>query len=58
MKTCGFPDFLIKTSPIAVKQIKVVLINKKPDYLLTRQPGYLYKTRGFPSPDYSGFGFL
>jgi len=58
MKTGVFPDFFIKTSPIEIKQIQVVQKNKKPDYLLPRQPGYLYKTRGFPSPDYPGFGFL
>jgi len=57
MKKCILPDFFIKTSPTAVKQIQVVLKNKKPDYLLTRQPGYLYKTRSFPSTGYPGFGF-
>jgi len=36
----------------------VVIEIKKPDCLLPRQPGYLYKTRGFPSPDYSEFGFF
>jgi hypothetical protein len=40
MKIYVFPGFLIKTSPIEIKQIQVVLINKKPGYLLPRQPGY------------------
>src|SRR5271157_5382159 len=30
---------------------------KKPDCLLTRQPGCLHETRGFPSPPHDGFGF-
>jgi hypothetical protein len=32
------------------------LTNKKAALPLSRQPGYLLKTRGFPSPPYSGFG--
>jgi len=40
MKKCVFPDVFIKTSQIAIKQIQVVLIIKKPGYLLPRKPGY------------------
>jgi len=33
-------------------------MNKKAGRTFFRQPGYLLKTRGFPSPDCSGFGFF
>ena len=40
--------------------IELIIKIKKPRCLITfgRQPGYLIKTRGFPCPDFSGFGFF
>jgi hypothetical protein len=40
--------------------LKCIEVNKKPRCLILvfRQPGYLIKTRGFPSPPLGGFGFI
>lgn len=32
--------------------------DKKSRVAIKQQPGYLIKTRGFPSPNHLGFGFL
>jgi hypothetical protein len=33
-------------------------VGKKAELPYSRQPGYLFETRGFPSPPRSGFGFF
>jgi len=42
----------------ALLPIRQGLKQKKPGCSNFWQPGYLWKIRGFPSPDPSGFGFI
>ncbi len=41
----------------SLAQIAMISRTKKTGLPASRQPGYLLKTRGFPSPPHGGFGF-